>query len=457
MNMDSVFFIGGFLPVLLLLYWLIPGVRGKNILLLIAGFVFYAFGSLSGLLLLAVAGIVNYLLGLLAHKKWAMILGVAANLAFLCAYKYLDFLLCDLLGQPQLSLGLVAPLGISFFTFKAISYLVDAYRDNTQRARNLPDFLLYISFFPQIAAGPIARFSDFGSALQSRELTLTNVAEGLRRFTVGLGKKLILAGTLAVAVDKVFALESADIRLAWVGAIGYSLQIYFDFSGYSDMAIGLGNIFGFTTKENFLYPYTAVTLGDFWRRWHISLSTWFRDYLYIPLGGNRKGKFRAGINKLIVFVLCGLWHGANVTFLLWGLWHGVLSVLESVGVIPAKKLEKTKVLGRIYTLLVVCLGFVMFRAASVTQGFEMIGAMFAGFSFTQVGTATLNSIFTGKLLLIAVLSVVLCLPWKQMLSRREKLWRVLDAISYPAALMLLALCMMALAAGGFAPFIYAQF
>ncbi len=455
--MDSVIFVGGFLPVLLGLYWLIPGVRGKNTLLLIAGFVFYAFGSLSGLLLLAIAGVINYVFGLFAHKKWVMILGVTANIAFLCIYKYSDFLLRDLLGFAQLDLGLIAPLGISFFTFKAISYLIDIYRDNTQRTRNLPDFLLYISFFPQIAAGPIARFSDFGGQLQSRKLTFSDVAEGLRRFVLGLSKKLIIAGTLAVAVDKVFALEATDIRLAWIGAVGYSLQIYFDFSGYSDMAIGLGQIFGFTTKENFLHPYTALSLGDFWRRWHISLSSWFKDYLYIPLGGNRKGKFRAGVNKLIVFVLCGLWHGANFTFLLWGLWHGLLSVLESVGIIPAKKLEKTKLLGRIYTLLVVCLGFVMFRADSVTQGLSVIRSMFAGFTFTQAGTVTVYTILTGKFLLVVLLAVLLCLPWKQILSRREKVYKVLDAVSYPATIILLALCVMALASGGFAPFIYAQF
>ena len=456
MNMDSVIFVGGFLPVLLGLYWLIPSTRAKNILLLIAGFVFYAFGSLSGMVLLLIDGVLNYILGLFAAKKWVMVLGVVANLGFLCAYKYLDFFLCDLLGQ-QLSLGLIPPLGISFFTFKAIAYLIDTYRTPEQGTRSWVDYLLYLTFFPQISAGPISRFSDFGPQLQERELSVSNAAAGLRRFVVGLAKKVILAGTLAAAVDKVFGAEGIDIRLAWVGAVGYCLQIYFDFSGYSDMAIGLGQIFGFTTKENFEHPYIASTIGDFWRRWHISLASWFKDYLYIPLGGNRRGKLRAGINKLMVFALCGLWHGAAYPFLVWGLWHGLLSALESWNVIPAKRLAKTKVLGHIYTLLAVCLGFVMFRAETLAQGFEMIGAMFAGFQFTSAGTVMLHSILSGEMLAGFAVSILLCLPWKQLLPRREKLYSVLDKLSYPATLALFVLCLMALAAGGFAPFIYAQF
>ena len=257
--------------------------------------------------------------------------------------------------------------------------------------------------------------------------------------------------------DGVFALEAVDIRLAWVGAIAYCLQLYFDFSGYIDMVIGLGTCFGFTTRENFNYPYTATSIGGFWRRWHMSLSAWFKDYLYIPLGGNRKGKLRAGINKSIVFLLCGLWHGAAWTFVIWGVWHGVFSLLESLNVIPAKKLEtgKGRIIGHIYTLLVVCIGFVMFRAGSVAQGMQMIGAMFAGFRFTAAGTVALHRLLNMQTLLAMAAGTALSMPLSKKLAVR--LGKHADSLSCIGALVLLVLCVIKMAAGDFAPSIYAQF
>ena len=456
MGFDSIFFLCCFLPAVLALYFLIP--KGKNTVLLLLGLVFYAFGSISALALLLLAAVVNYGFGLLLrgekHRKAVVAAGVAFDLVYLFLFKYLNFVCSGILGLPNVSLGLAAPLGMSFFLFKGISYLVDAYRDPETATKRFDRFLLYLSFFPQVTAGPISRFRDFGPQLLDRKSDLQTVTQGLRRFLLGLSKKVLLCAPLATLADGVFGAEVLDARLAWLGAVSYMLQIYFDFSGYSDMAIGLGNILGFTTPENFNYPYVACSIGDFWRRWHISLSSWFKDYLYIPLGGNRKGKWVAGLNKAIVFTLCGLWHGSAWTFLLWGLWHGLLSALESFGIIRLKNARGAKkVLGHIYTLLAVCLGFVMFRAATVSQGFGIIGAMFAGFSFTESATVLLHSLLNGYTGSMLVLSAVLTVP----LGRKFQSSKVLDNFSYAALLLLFVLCLMKLASGGFAPFIYAQF
>lgn len=456
--MDNIFFISCILPLVLVLHWIVPWMRGKNAVLLLLSLVFYSFSGLSGFALLLVVAAVNYLLGLglkTKFRKAAMITGVVLDVAFLCAYKYLDFILADVLGLAHMQPGLIAPLGISFFVFKCISYLVDGYRDQSQVTCNAGKLLLYISFFPQITMGPITRFSEFEPQLKERTISLDQMALGLRRFAVGLGKKILIAGTVASVVDGVFALEAVDIRLAWVGAIAYCIQLYFDFSGYIDMVIGLGMALGFTTRENFNYPYIAPTVGQFWRRWHMSLSTWFKDYVYIPLGGNRKGQLRAGINKCIVFLLCGLWHGAAWTFVLWGLWHGLFSLLESLNVIPAKRLEKgpAKILGHVYTLLVVCIGFVMFRAGTVAQGAQIIGAMFAGFKLTAAGTVALYKLLSVETVLLLVMGIVLSMPISKKLSEVT----FLERISYIGAIVVFVLSVLKLAAGDFAPSIYAQF
>lgn len=457
--MDNIFFLSCFLPLVLVLHWVIPWVKGKNAVLLLVSLVFYAFSGLTGLLLLLGAAVVNYLLGVALKTKFrkiAMIAGVALDIGFLCVFKYLDFILADILGLAHLQPGLIAPLGISFFVFKCISYLVDGYRDEKQVTRNFGKLLLYISFFPQITMGPITRFNEFAPQLEQRTLSMDDTAKGLRRFAAGLGKKILIAGTLASVVDGVFAMTAVDIRLAWVGAIAYCLQLYFDFSGYIDMVIGLGMALGFTTRENFNYPYVASTVGDFWRRWHMSLSTWFKDYLYIPLGGNRKGKLRAGINKCIVFLLCGLWHGAAWTFILWGLWHGLFSLLESLNVIPAKRLQKSKVLGHVYTLLVVCIGFVMFRAGTVAQGAQIIAAMFTGFKLTAAGTVELYKLLNAETVLMLIIGIVLSIPISQKLmdSDAESFF---EKLSYIGAILVFVLSLLKLAAGDFAPSIYAQF
>ena len=458
MNFDSVIFLSIFLPVLLALYWLVPGLKAKNAILLLFSLLFYSFSGLSGLGLMAGLTVCNYLFGLLLRRKQrkaVLVLGVGLNVAFLCFFKYLTFFLTQVLGLQAAELSIAAPLGVSFFTFKSISYLADTYRKPENGTRSLSALLLYVSFFPQIVTGPITRFADFAPQLESRSHDLKSTAAGLRRFIVGLAKKLILSGTLGTMVDGIFALPESTLNapLAWLGAVGYCLQLFFDFSGSIDMAIGLGWMFGFSSAENFNRPYLARTIGSFWRRWHMSLSFWFKDYVYIPLGGNRKGKFRAGINKCIVFLLCGIWHGANFTFLLWGIWHGLFSLLESTGVIPAKRLEKNRVLGHVYTLLVVCIGFVMFRAGTVAQGFAFLSAMFTGFTFPAAASVALHSLLTAETVFVLVLSVVLCLPMPR-LPRPEKFREPAACVGCVA---LLVLSLLYLAAGGFAPSIYAGF
>ena len=455
MSIDGVLFISCFLPLLLAIHWLIPGEKARNYILLAAGLIFCAFGSLSGLVLLMAMTGLNYLLGraVMADRKPKLCcaLAVVADLGILIFFKYLDFLLSQVLGLPQMQLGLAAPLGISFYTFKCIAYIVDTYRNREQGTKSFSWLLLYTSFFPQLTAGPISRFGQFRGCLTGRQWVPEKVACGLRRFVLGLGKKLLLAGTLAKITDGVFGLmpEQLNWLSAWLGAVSYMLQLYFDFSGYSDMAIGLGAAFGFETPENFRYPYSAWSVGDFWRRWHISLSSWFKDYLYIPLGGNRHGKARAALNKALVFLFCGIWHGADWTFLVWGLWHGLFSALESAGTIRPKK----GLLSRIYTLLVVCLGFVIFRAASLSEGFFLIRAMFTGFG----GSGLPEGLLTGESILAFAVAGIFAQPVTEQLKNTAFGRRVLEPASWGLVLILFVLCLSKLASGGFVPFIYAQF
>ncbi len=475
MNFDSAFFLFCFFPVLAIAYALLPGRRARNALLVAAGLVFYSFGALFDLLLLLAMAAVNYGFGLLLRRdrgrRAVLAAGVAADLAVLCGFKLLERVAVTVTGADGLlyflfarhsPVTLTVPLGISFFTFKCVSYLVDTYRDRERGTRSFWRLLAYVSFFPQILSGPITRFPDFDPQLDSRAFTADGTARGLTRLVRGLAKKLLLAAAAGSVADAIFALDSGalDIRLAWLGAAAYALQLFFDFSGYSDMAIGLGQFFGFETAENFNFPYAAASITEFWRRWHMSLSGWFKDYLYIPLGGNRKGKWRAALNKFIVFVLCGLWHGLGVTFLLWGAWHGLLAALETLGVIDVKRLRRTlpgRALCHVYALLAVVLGFVMFRAGTAAQGFAVIAAMFTGFHGTVAGTVLLHRLLDGRTVCMLLLGVVFSLPVGPWVRERlaEKRWAAIGTYGLYAALFVL--CLTELAAGGFAPFIYAQF
>ena len=392
MVFSSPIFLFLFLPLVLGLY-LMAGPRLRNSVLLAASLIFYAWGETGYVLVLLFSIAGNYLFG-----RWiggralkssaaarALAAGVIFNLGLLIFFKYANFL-ADNLDALLSSLGLPAavtlspihlPIGISFFTFQALSYLIDVYRGVSPAQKSPFKLGLFISMFPQLIAGPIVRYNQIAEELADRDMTLDNWAAGIRRFSLGLGKKVLLANTLGAVADRIFELPADGLTagLAWLGAVCYALQIYYDFSGYSDMAIGLGRVFGFHFPENFQYPYISQSIREFWRRWHMTLSFWFRDYLYIPLGGSRKGEFRTYLHLLIVFALCGLWHGASWTFLFWGLYHGFFLVLERLG-LEAVLNRLPRPLRHAYAVLVIVVGWVFFRAESLTAALYTLRAMF---------------------------------------------------------------------------------
>ena len=458
MVFSSAIFLFVFLPAVFLLDRLARGVRLKNALLLAASLVFYAFGQPVYLPLLLVSVLLNYLCGLLAAGRYPRLgvgIAVAGGIGMLAVYKYADFAIGTVNSLFGLSLpltGIALPIGISFFTFQGLSYVIDVYRDRTLVSRSFFKVLLYISYFPQLIAGPIVKYHDIEKEIDARHTTPQETALGIRRFICGLAKKLLLSNAMGQMADTVFALPAGEIGMfaAWTGAVCYTLQIYFDFSGYSDMAIGMGRMFGFHFLENFNYPYASTTIKEFWRRWHISLSTWFRDYLYIPLGGNRKGRGRTWVNRFLVFFATGLWHGASWNFVLWGLWHGLFSVLEDCGALPVKRF-KGRLPGRVYTLLVVVLGFTLFRADTLAQAGAMFAAMFTGVGLEWAGTAAVCARLTPVFLLTLAFALALSFPVSKRFQPKN------DTVTFAGALVLLVLCMFNLSAGTFNPFIYFRF
>ena len=458
MVFSSAIFLFVFLPAVFLLDRLARGVRLKNALLLAASLIFYAFGQPVYLPLLLVSVLLNYLCGLLAAGRYPRLgvgIAVAGGIGMLAVYKYADFAIGTVNSLFGLSLpltGIALPIGISFFTFQGLSYVIDVYRDRTLVSRSFFKVLLYISYFPQLIAGPIVKYHDIEKEIDARHTTPQETALGIRRFICGLAKKLLLSNAMGQMADTVFALPAGEIGMfaAWTGPVCYTLQIYFDFSGYSDMAIGMGRMFGFHFLENFNYPYASTTIKEFWRRWHISLSTWFRDYLYIPLGGNRKGRGRTWVNRFLVFFATGLWHGASWNFVLWGLWHGLFSVLEDCGALPVKRF-KGRLTGRVYTLLVVVLGFTLFRADTLAQAGAMFAAMFTGVGLEWAGTAAVCARLTPVFLLTLAFALALSFPVSKRFQPKN------DTVTLAGALVLLVLCMFNLSAGTFNPFIYFRF
>ena len=388
MIFSSTLFIFVFLPFTILLYYIVPKkfLMVKNLVLLLTSLVFYAWGEpvVIGVMLLSI--LVNYLCGLRLGScqakerkgRGTVVFTVLFNLGLLGFFKYANFAVDNinaLSGMQIPSVNIMLPIGISFFTFQILSYTLDVYRRKTKPQKNLFSLALYISFFPQLIAGPIVRYVDIEEQLSKREHSVSKFAQGVQRFIVGFSKKILIANTMAVFADMAFQRSDLSAPMAWVGIVAYALQIYFDFSGYSDMAIGLGKMFGFTFLENFNYPYIAPSVQNFWRRWHISLSSWFRDYLYIPLGGNRKGNARTYLNLLVVFFATGLWHGASWSFVIWGLWHGLFMMIERAFL--GKLLARLpKLIGWIYTMLVVLIGWVVFRAETLTAALQYLQAMF---------------------------------------------------------------------------------
>lgn len=377
MVFSSLEFIFFFLPVVAIPYMLIKNIKVRNSILIAASILFYAFGEPKAVILMLLSIVLNYGLALLMekyinYKKLFLTIAVILNLGLLFAYKYTSFFVESINSISGLNIDVPVihlPIGISFFTFQAMSYVIDVYRGDTPVQKKLSSILLYISFFPQLIAGPIVKYHDIEKQIDNREVTFSKYSVGIRRFMFGLFKKVLIANNVGAVWAYISGMDYTEISgaTAWLGAICYTLQIYFDFSGYSDMAIGLGKMFGFEFLENFNYPYISKNIREFWRRWHISLSTWFKEYLYIPLGGNRKGEVRTYINLCIVFLCTGLWHGASWNFVLWGLWHGIFSIIERLGLSKLLEKDKTTILSRIYTLFVVVVGFTVFALVDIND------------------------------------------------------------------------------------------
>ena len=472
MVFSSVAFLFAFFPVYVAVVALVRHIRICNVLLVVMSLFFYAWGEPVYVLLMLFSIIVNYLIALPAEKyvesdsikKRALIsLSVVYNLTMLALFKYAGFFVSTVnavLGSavpvPQIPL----PVGISFFTFQIMSYVIDAFRGTCSVQRNIGKFTLYVSFFPQLIAGPIVKYHDIEKQLDARTTNAGKIADGIRRFIIGLSKKMLIANAVGSITDSIYSVNSSDmnIALAWGAGILYSLQIYFDFSGYSDMAIGLGKMAGFKFMENFNYPYTAVSVRDFWKRWHISLTTWFREYVYFPLGGNRKGALRTGINRMAVFLLTGMWHGAMWTFVVWGLFHGIFQMLETYLIHPEKW---KKPLNYLYTAAVVVIGFTVFRADDMGQALNMVSQMFVGFRFTDIGVITLQSLMTIYNLVILAVAFVAMTPLvknkAEELAVKYNARNAITCVKYAASVLLMALCMLSIASSSYNPFIYFRF
>ncbi len=456
MVFSSLIFCTIFLPLCLLVYYGLPGVIGgeakhklrlSNYILLIFSLIFYAFGGIKYIGLISIVILINWCAGFLCDikrhgikvRRIGLAFTILSDLGILFFFKYLNWF----------GATIVLPVGISFFTFQALSYVIDVYKGDSSVQPNLLFFALYISCFPQLVAGPIIHYKDVALQITNRTIGSSEIASGIKRFCFGLAKKVLIANTLAVIVDKIW---SADISLldgtvAWLGAICYTFQIYYDFSGYSDMAIGLGKMFGFDFKENFNYPYRSESIRDFWRRWHISLSSWFRDYVYIPLGGSRGTMIKTCVNIFIVFLLTGIWHGANFTFLIWGVVYGILLIFERLGF--GKLLEKNpiKIVNRVVVFVIVTLLWVLFRAPSITDATTYISRMFMG----GVNVINLLNHLSG-ISLVAIISAAL---FGGFVQAHINMKVIKENMLVCFALLIISLIF--LANGTYNPFIYYQF
>lgn len=466
MVFSSNIFIFIYLPIVLLTYYLLDK-KYRNYFLLLASLFFYFWGEPKHLYIIIVSILVNYLSGLLVDagntalkKKTFLVIGIALNLCLLGYYKYLDFFINSInegFGTNIPLTGQALPIGISFFTFQGLSYVVDLYRGKVAVQRNPLKIALYIALFPQLIAGPIVRYVDVNTQIEDRVCSVNKFSEGIYRFVVGLAKKIILANGVGIIADEIFdaPFTQHQILTLWLGILCYSLQIFFDFSGYSDMAIGLGKMFGFDFMENFDMPYISKSISEFWRRWHISLSYFFRDYVYIPLGGNRSGNVY--LNVFIVFALTGLWHGAAWTFVVWGLWHGLFRIIEMFA--QRKKLSILKIpklLKHIVTLLIVMIGWVIFRSDSIQYAFGYIRGMFGLESNTTIYFTTMYYLNPYRCFIIIIALALSLGAGKWLLNKIDKLsCSVWIRNTYVIALFLI--CIINVMNATYNPFIYFRF
>lgn len=455
-----------FLPCVLVLYFAVPK-KLRNTVLMLSSFFFYAWGEQMYTVLLFISVLIGYILGLLIEKtrgkaasRLFLVLSVIQNLSFLCYFKYADFFISNFNAATGLSvplLNVILPIGISFFTFQILSYTIDVYRGDVKAQRNFINLAAYVTMFPQLVAGPIVRYSDVDAQLTERTISVEKTALGIRRFVIGLAKKVILANRLGEVCDIFRTSDEQSVIFVWLYAICYTFHVYFDFSGYSDMAIGLGKVFGFDFIENFNYPYISRSVTEFWRRWHMSLGTWFRDYVYIPMGGNRVPFVRHIFNILVVWMLTGFWHGAAWNFIIWGLYFAVILVLEKNFLL--KYLKKSKVLSRIYVLLLVIVSFMIFNAADMSQALSDIRNLF-GFGrlpFYSSEAAYYYRSYAPTLIVSAIASTpvisLMFAKWRRN-SVFERIANVAEVIVIP---VLFILCTAYLVDGSFNPFLYFRF
>ena len=472
MVFSSPIFLFLFLPIVLGVYLIIPKIF-RNIFLLIASLSFYAWGEIDYFYIIIISIVFNYIFALLIdnkklkkYTKPLLVMAIIGNLLMLVYFKYAMFIL-ETLGLSDSNIlhiqDVHLPIGISFFTFQALSYVIDVYRKKNSAQKNPIKLGLFISMFPQLIAGPIVRYHDINKQIDKRKIDLDLFTSGVRRFISGLGKKVLIANIVGQSADQIFALSSDILNtpLAWIGIICYSLQIFFDFSGYSDMAIGLGRMFGFRLLENFNYPYISKSIKEFWQRWHISLSNWLKDYLYIPLGGNRGSTYQTYLNLLIVFLLCGLWHGAGWSFIVWGLWYGIFLILERgwIGLILNKALAPVR---HFYALMIIIIGWVFFRAETLTKAIEYLKNMF-NFSFEGMIAYPPRLYLDNEIILALVIGFLISTPIIKKITEyceQKNDWMshiVTPLISKIFYIGILLLSIFSLAADTYNPFIYFRF
>lgn len=479
MVFSSSIFVFIFLPLVIFLYY-ISSKKIRNYVLLLASFIFYACSGISYLKILVVSILINYIFGILIDsldgkeinssnkektkynklKKLTLVLGVGLNLSVLFYYKYYDFFIENFNTVFDSNIqfrNIILPVGISFFTFQGMSYIIDIYRRDAKVNKNLFSVALYISLFPQLVAGPIVKYKSIDNEIRNREESVEEFSYGIERFVIGLAKKVIIADLLGIISDDIFALVSTsgiDVMTAWLGAICYSLQIYFDFSAYSDMAIGIGHFFGFRFTENFNYPYISKSITEFWRRWHISLSTWFKEYLYIPLGGNRRGNVY--FNLFVVFLVTGLWHGAAWNFIIWGLWHGLFIIIERAIRDKVWYKEIPSIIKRFITSFIVLIGWVLFKADNFDIAMKYLGVMFGLVSFNNI-TFEFSYFIQAKTIFLIIIGVIFSTPvLKIFVSKyRDKVW--FEAVKNILIILLLIVALIFMINSTYSPFIYFQF
>ena len=466
MLFSSIPFLYYFLPSVLILYFIVPK-KFKNMVLMLSSLVFYGWGEPKYVFLMIASIVIGYFSGILievfSQKKASKIflgISVAVNLGFLAYFKYADFFIENFNAVTGLSVSLLRialPIGISFYTFQILSYTIDVYRKDVSAQKNIINLACYITMFPQLIAGPIVRYSDIAVQLEERNHSFEKFSRGMRRFVLGIGKKILIANTLGELCDIFKASDDKSVLFYWLYAVAFGLHVYFDFSGYSDMAIGLGRIFGFSFSENFNYPYISRSATEFWRRWHMSLGTWFRDYVYIPLGGNRVSKPKWFFNIFAVWFLTGFWHGAAWNFIIWGLFFAVLLIVEKL--LLLKYLDKSKVLSRIYTLVAVGISFVIFNATDMKEAFSYIGGMFGAGDLPLVSTEFFYYLksFAVTLVIGIIGATPIVKNTVEKIFENSKISKFIWVLEPVGLVILLAVMTAYLVDGSFNPFLYFRF